>query len=258
MALGLSMAGIDIIGLVEYDQSCIDTLVANRKQAFPNAVILKADITKLKGEFLLRSSGLKLGELDILSGGPPCQGFSFAGNSRSIDDPRSKMVWEFARILEETKPKIFIMENVKGLLSFKDFFYTLLETFESKDYVVRFNLINCASYGVPQNRIRVIVIGCRKDTLKIPVFPEPTHFDLKNDNSFPPKSLVAIKCFREHGFGKEEIWDIYWNTKLQILQNKKTITDIFDEAIHKIMIDMIKYNVSVPSVNSVAKTKESM
>jgi len=192
MALGLQQAGISVVGIVEMDRSCLSTLVANKEKAFPDAEIIDAGVSKVTGESLLRRIGMEKGQIDLLSGGPPCQGFSFANIKRSIDDPRSKLMWHFVRLVGEIKPRYFIIENVPGLLSFKDFFVTLLESLEGKDYTVRFNMLNALSYGVPQRRIRVFIHGARNDLKILPVYPPPTHFDLDNDKSFPPKSSVSI------------------------------------------------------------------
>lgn len=237
MALGLQQAGIDVVGLVEINDQCLHTLGANQKKAFPKAEIIKADVSKISGRQLLGWTGIKKGQLDILSGGPPCQGFSFSNNARSIDDPRSKLMWHFVRLIGEMKPRYFVIENVPGLLAFKDFFIALLESLEKKGYTVRFNELDASSYGVPQRRIRIIIEGARNDLKLLPVFPEPTHFDLENDKTMPPKSLVSVKCFSENGFAKEHVYDVWWNKKLNILMNKKTATEQVEQAVRVILLE---------------------
>lgn len=243
MAIGLQWAGIDVVALVEIDKWCISTLTHNKAKAFPKAKIIEADICKLSGEWLLKKVGLGKGQLDILSGGPPCQGFSFASSRRSIKDPRSKLMWEFVRMVKEIQPRFFVIENVRGLMSFKDFFRFLLMKLEKCGYVVRFNLLDCVSYGVPQRRLRVLIDGARKDLGVIPAYPSPTHFSpkqLKNKKGFsPPAALVAVKCFATHGFDKSEVHDVWWNTKLEILMNKKKATEIINQAIHEILIEAL-------------------
>ena len=237
MALGLQQAGIDVAGLVEIDDSCLHTLAANQKKAFPKAEIIKADISKISGGQLLGWTGIKKGRLDLLSGGPPCQGFTFSNKNRSIDDPRSKLMWHFIRLVGEMKPRYFVIENVPGLLAFKDFFFTLLEVLEGKGYTVRFNELDACSYGVPQRRIRVFIDGARNDLKILPVFPRPTHFNLDKDNAFPPKSLVALKCFSVNGFAKEQVSEVWWNTKLNILMDKKTAAENVERAVMEILIE---------------------
>ena len=237
MALGFQQSGIDVVGLVEINHQCLSTLSANRKNAFPKAEIIEADMSKISGKWLLKRTGVRKGQLDILSGGPPCQGFFFASSTRSIDNPRSQMMWHFIRMVGEMKPRYFVIENVPGLLSFKDFFVTLLESLEGKGYTVRFNMLDACSYGVPQRRRRIFIDGARKDLKILPVFPHPTHFDLDNDKTFPPKSLVALKCFFVNGFAKEQVFDVWWNKKLDILMIKKTAAEKVEQAAREILFE---------------------
>jgi len=183
------------------------------------------DIKKYSGKQLLKVAGVD--RCDVLFGGPPCQGFSTSNPKRCVEDKRSQLMWEFIRLIGEVKPKFFIIENVPGLVMFKDFFYILLESLEQKGYVVRFNKLNACDYGVPQNRIRVFINGIRKDLNKIPEFPIPTHFDpelLKVDNPMRfCNAEIKKKLFKKNGFTKEEIKDIKWNTYFGLLTNKKTV-----------------------------------
>ncbi len=91
MALGLQQAGLDVVAAVEINKSCVETLKANKAKAFPKMEIIQEDITTLSSDYLLKKVGLAKGQLDVLSGGPPCQGFTFASSRRSIKDPRSGM-----------------------------------------------------------------------------------------------------------------------------------------------------------------------
>ena len=239
MALGIQQAGIDVVGLVEIDHSCLHTLSANKERAFPKADIIEADISKISGKWLLKRTGIGKGQLDILSGGPPCQGFSTSNNDRSINDPRSKLMWHFIRLVGEMKPRYFVIENVPGLLGFKDFFAALLGSLEGKGYSVRFNMLDACSYGVPQRRIRIFIDGARNDLKILPVYPEPTHFDLDNDKTVPPKSLVAVKCFSVNGFSKEQVHEVWWNKKLDILMIKKTAAEKVEQAVSVILLESL-------------------
>ncbi len=240
MALGLQQAGIDVVGAVEIDKWCVDTLEANKAKAFPKMKIIQTDITELSGECLLKKVGLVKGQLDVLTGGPPCQGFSTASSTRSTKDPRSKLMWEFIRMVKEIQPRFFVIENVRGLMSFKDFFQLLLKSLEKCGYVVRFNLLDCAGYGVPQRRQRVLIDGARKDLNIIPSYPTPTHFDLnRKQKGLIPTWLVAQKCFAVHGFSKDEVKDVWWNTKLEILMNRKKAAAQIDQAIHELLLETI-------------------
>jgi len=239
MALGLQMGGLDVVAAVENNKSCVETLQANKATAFPNMEIIQADISKITGKYILDKVGLAKGELDVLSGGPPCQGFTFASSKRSPNDPRSQMMWQYIRMLKEIKPRYFIIENVPGLINFKDFFRLLLKTLEECGYVVRFNMLDCASYGVPQRRKRVLIDGARADLDIVPSYPAPTHFDLdkESEKAFVPPSLVAVYCFATHGFTKEEVDDVWFNTKLNILMNRKKAAEQIEQAVNDIIFE---------------------
>lgn len=247
MAIGLQWAGIDVVAAVEIDNWCVSTLKHNKAKAFPKMKIIQADITKLSGKDLLKQAGLAKGQLDLLSGGPPCQGFSTASSTRSATDPRSKLMWQFVRMVRETQPRYFIIENVRGLMSFKDFFRLLLKSLEKCGYVVRFNLLDAMSYGVPQTRKRVFIHGARSDLNIIPTYPSPTHFSpdqlgygkKAKENNFIPASLVAVKCFATHGFTKKEVDDVWFNPKLEIMMNRKTAPETVNQAINEIIAETL-------------------
>lgn len=245
-SLGLQQAGIDVVAAVETNKTCVWTLEANKARSFPKMKIIQADICTLSGEYLLTQVGLAKGQLDILVGGPPCQGFSTASSRRSATDQRSKLMWEFVRMVKEIQPRYFVIENVRGILSFKDFFRLLLKTLEKCGYVVRFNLLDCASYGVPQRRLRVLIDGARSDLNVVPAYPAPTHFSpvqlgkkkKAGNNSIPP-ALVAEKCFATHGFDRKEVDDVWWNNKLGIMMNKKTAAETVNQAVNEILAEAL-------------------
>ena len=114
---------------------------------------------------------------DILIGGFPCQGFSVANTGRKEDDERNKLYLEFLRVVNEKRPKFFVAENVKGILSIGKgkVFQLIIDDFKSVGYKVSYKVLNAADYGVPQKRERVIILGSRED-LKICIeHPTPTH-----------------------------------------------------------------------------------
>ncbi len=230
-SLGMQMAGFKVVAAVEFDKSAAETFRRNHK----DTIMFEKDIRTVVGVELLAAVGLKVGELDYLMGGPPCQGFSFINTQqRSIDDPRSKLMHEFVRLNGEIQPKVFMIENVPGLLSFKDFFILLMETLENQGYVVRCSMMDAVSYGVPQYRKRIFIQGVRKDLGFLPSWPAPTHFDPEVDKKFKnkmfPASSVATKCFATNGFSKEEVRDLYWNDVLHIQMNRKKAAYTLDVA----------------------------
>lgn len=231
-SLGVEMAGFDVRAAVEFEHDAAETYRRNRK----HARVLEEDIRFTTGERLMRIAGVKKGELDFLFGGPPCQGYTTVNVNRSVDDPRSKLMFEFVRMIREIKPKVFVIENVPGLVGFKDFFIMLLDVLEKCEYKVRFILMDACSYGVPQHRRRVLIQGVRNDLGYLPTFEPPMYFDDPKDyeGMFPP-SMVAVKCFAKNGFSKEEVRDVYWNHKLWILMNKKTAADVVEKAINELI-----------------------
>lgn len=116
-------------------------------------------------------------DADVIVGGFPCQGFSIANKSRAIDDERNKLYKYFVKVVAVKKPKYFLAENVRGILSLEkgEAIKTIVTDFEKIGYVVQYQLFNMANYGVPQTRQRVIIAGTRKDVNNTFTFPQPTH-----------------------------------------------------------------------------------
>ena len=159
-SLGYSMAGYRELLAVEWDQNAVDTLRLN----FPHVPIYHGDIAKLSVDECLKLAGIKPGELGVLDGSPPCQGFSTAGK-RQIDDPRNSLFREYVRLLRGLKPKAFVMENVSGMVKgkMKLVFAEILRELKASGYNVKARLLNAMYFGVPQSRQRMIFIGVRED-----------------------------------------------------------------------------------------------
>lgn len=163
-SLGYSMAGYRELLAVEWDNNAVETFKLN----FPDVPIYHGDIAKLTVEECMKLAGLsKSGELDLLDGSPPCQGFSTAGK-RILDDPRNQLFREFIRLLRGLKPKVFVMENVPGLVKgkMKLIFAEIMRELKASGYQVRCKKLNAMYFYVPQSRERLIFIGVRND-LKI-------------------------------------------------------------------------------------------
>ena len=142
----------------------------------PAVKMYNKDVKDFSLADLKRDLGLDRGDVDIVVGGPPCQAYSTVGK-RLIDDPRGKLFKEYYRLLSEIRPKLFVFENVKGLLSMQggSLVKQIVALFESLGYGVQLKLLNAADYGAPQIRERVILVG----TLSLRPFryPAPTHYD---------------------------------------------------------------------------------
>lgn len=140
-----------------------DAIVTYKKN-FPNAEVLNEDITRISGKDILLQTGLSGDEVDVIIGGPPCQGFSVSGK-RMIDDERNKLYKSYVQIVNEIKPKMFVMENVPGLVRlFKGKVANqVIEDFTDIGYKVQMQILSADNYGVPQKRKRVFFVGVRND-----------------------------------------------------------------------------------------------
>ena len=113
LALGVEKAGFKTLGLIEFDKDASDTLRTNR----PKWNVINDDIANISCLDLEKYFGLKKGELDLLSGGAPCQAFSYAGKRLGLEDTRGTLFYHYALFLEKLQPKMFLFENVRGLLT---------------------------------------------------------------------------------------------------------------------------------------------
>lgn len=155
-SLGAARAGFSVAASVEIDPYANETHQRN----FPNSVHIGTDIAKLSGESLLETAGIKLGELDGLIGGPPCQGFSTIGK-RDPKDTRNTLFEHFMRLVNETRPAFFVAENVPGILSENnEHVYKTALNLLSKEYVVlKPTKVCAANFGAPTIRTRVFFVG---------------------------------------------------------------------------------------------------
>lgn len=167
-SLGYSMAGFRELLAVEWDQNAVDTFRLN----FPDVPVYHGDIAKLSVDECLARTGLQPGDLDVFDGSPPCQGFSTAGK-RMIDDPRNQLFREYVRLLRGLRPKVFVMENVSGMVKgkMKLIFAEILRELKASGYAVSARLMNAMYFNVPQSRERMIFIGVREDLGVVPTHP---------------------------------------------------------------------------------------
>jgi DNA (cytosine-5)-methyltransferase 1 len=169
-SLGYKLAGFHELLAVEWDQNAVDTFRLN----FPDVPIYHGDIAKLTGTECMKLAGIEKGVLDVLDGSPPCQGFSTAGK-RKFDDPRNSLFKEYARLLNELQPKVFVMENVTGMVKgcMKQAYLTIIKTLRDCGYKAKGEVMNAMYFNVPQARERVIIIGVREDLGIEPGHPKP-------------------------------------------------------------------------------------
>ena len=167
-SLGYSMAGYRELLAVEWDDHAAQVFRLN----FPHVPLHHGDIAHVDPDAL----GLAPGELDVLDGSPPCQGFSTFGR-RQLDDPRNQLFRQFVRLIEAWQPRAFVMENVSGMVkgTMRTLFAEILTELKAAapDYRVTARLVDCSHLGVPQMRKRVIFVGARDDLGLDPVHPVP-------------------------------------------------------------------------------------
>lgn len=170
LTYGFSQAGIETLMAVDFFKAACQTLQVN----MPKIPVLFGDLTDIRIKQKIFST---IKTVDIVCGGPPCQGFSHAGK-RFVDDPRNQLFKEYVEIVDKLSPKVFILENVSGMLTLDkgSIYKEIVETFQKLGYVVEGRLLYASDYGVPQKRKRLILIGVRED-IKISV-----------DDLFPPKT----------------------------------------------------------------------
>lgn len=195
---GFEKAGFKITSAVEYDKDIAKSYEQNHK----DTKMIAEDIKKVDNENVF-----KINDADIIIGGPPCQGFSMAGariRNGFIDDPRNYLFKHYFNVVKIVKPKIFILENVKGILTldngkiFKEIkrIFEDKEQFEGKPYKIQYKVIKAKEYGIPQNRERVIIIGSQID------------FDLEKEIEKTKKLIIK----EDNNFFKEvTVWDAISN-----------------------------------------------
>ena len=199
MALGLEKAGFHTLALNEFNHDACETLRKNR----PNWNIIEGDIKSLTDKNLLELFSLEEGELDLLSGGAPCQAFSYAGKRLGLEDTRGTLFYHYAIFLKQLKPKMFIFENVKGLLTHDKgkTYDTILNVFMNEGYKIYKGVLNAWDYDVAQRRERLITVGIRNDLAKRISFQFPKPQEYK-----PVLKDILLNCPKSDGmyYSKEK------------------------------------------------------
>ena len=199
-SLGYSAAGYRELCAVEWDKIAAKTFMEN----FRNVPVWVGDIARLTATEILTKTGLSSGELDLLDGSPPCQGFSLAGN-HFVEDPRNKLYIEYVRLLRALMPKTFVMENVPSMAFGKTIpiFVTIISELKKSGYEVKARVLDASKFGVPQKRKRMIFIGIRSDIGIIPTHPPPiftrafTLYDAIDGLSSYGGKLLAPRIYKQ-------------------------------------------------------------
>lgn len=154
MSLGATLAGIEVVGAVESDMYAAQTFQHN----FPSATIATCDIREFKSDTFKN--------IDMVFGGPPCQGFSTSNQrNRGIKNSKNWLFEEFFRVVSELSPEWVVLENVKGILDTEQafFFNTICDKFKQLGYNIKYNILNALHYGIPQNRNRIFIVGSKSE-----------------------------------------------------------------------------------------------
>ncbi len=191
MSLGFEQAGFDVLAAFDVEDFNVRTHSAN----FPDTKAIVADLSSVTGDELLSLVSLRRKEIDVVFGGPPCQGFSVGGR-RDLNDKRNLLLYDFAKLVRQIKPKYFVMENVKGLMlsHAESVLKSFVRRVKRAGYAIvePLQVLNAADYGVPQRRWRTFVLGHLKD-LPAPAYPKPCGFTDDKGLTFTPIVKDAIE-----------------------------------------------------------------
>lgn len=198
--IGLEKAGLHVVIGQDFDASCVKTMQANGHN------VLGGDIREIEPQAILERTGLSVGEPFLICGGPPCQPFSTAGKRLGINDPRGSLFMDFIRMIDYIRPRFFVMENVKGIMSaplkhvplaerdendpdqrLGTVLDVILSEFDKLGYKTVYGVLDAVNYGVPQFRERFVLIGSRDgEDIFLPI---PTHFQMHQDKKYQWKTV---------------------------------------------------------------------
>lgn len=168
LSLGFEKAGFDVVIANEYDSPIATAYQYNHK----NTKMIVGDITSID---LNETFGKYVGKIDVIIGGPPCQGFSQKGQRKTINDERNFLFKYYVKVVDLVKPTYFVMENVPNLLTAEKGYFRkeLIELFDTIGYKLNMGVLNASDYGVPQNRRRAVIIGKYRNVA--PELPKALH-----------------------------------------------------------------------------------
>ncbi len=205
LTIGLAQAGVDVRWANEIDVHAAETY----RQSHPGCSVFEEDVNLLYHRLLDRDAGLpRPGDVDVVAGGPPCQGFSGYNRHRHTQDPRNSLVESFLDVVAHLKPRYVLMENVPGMLSLDKGRVPelLLAALDTLGYQARLGILQAGYYGVPQNRWRVFIVAAAEGS-PLPEFPLPVH-------AFPRTTIFGATAFRAHVVKPPDSGsDLFWQPK---------------------------------------------
>lgn len=201
--IGLGKAGLNVAIGQDFDAACVKTMQANGHR------VLGGDIREIQPQQLLDMTGLSVGEPFLICGGPPCQPFSTAGKRLGINDPRGSLFMDFIRMIDYIRPRFFVMENVKGIMSsplkhvplserdesdpdqkLGTVLDVILAEFDKLGYKTVYGVLDAVNYGVPQFRERFVLIGSRdNEDIFLPI---PTHFQMHQSKEYQWQTVRSV------------------------------------------------------------------
>lgn len=201
--IGLGKAGLNVVIGQDFDAVCVKTMQANGHR------VLGGDIREIQPQQLLDMTGLSVGEPFLICGGPPCQPFSTAGKRLGINDPRGSLFMDFIRMIDYIRPRFFVMENVKGIMSsplkhvplserdesdpdqkLGTVLDVILAEFDKLGYKTVYGVLDAVNYGVPQFRERFVIIGSRdNEDIFLPI---PTHFQMHQSKEYQWQTVRSV------------------------------------------------------------------
>jgi DNA (cytosine-5)-methyltransferase 1 len=202
LSLGLEQAGVDVRWANELDGSAASTY----RRSHPGTTLFEEDADELVRRMMIGGPGIpQPGEVDLVAGGPPCQGFSGYNRYRSVQDPRNSSIETFLNFVRYLKPRFVLIENVPGMLSLNDggIPRLLFDALGQFNYQARLGIVQAGYYGLPQNRWRIF-IWAAAGSAQLPHFPEPTH-------DFPRITIHGATRFREAVVRKPPSHTLFWN-----------------------------------------------
>lgn len=239
-SLGFDQAGYQILFATDCNADAVSTYTRN----FPATPCEKADVREISGRDILGRTNLEAAELDILVGGPPCQGFSSAG-MKSSDDPRNSLLCHYVRFLECLRPKWFVMENVEGLLTNGEGAHVrdTVKAFLEIGYSVNLEKLYAQGYGIPQRRKRVFIVGNRLGFDF--VFPQPVnnysgHIFRKSEVTFQmavgdlPRAADSDVCALEFSTEPEN------ELQASLRSGQKTVSDHYAPPLSAIQFERVR------------------
>lgn len=201
--IGLAKAGLNVVIGQDFDTACVKTMRENGHK------VLEGDIRNIQPQQLLDLTGLHIGEPFLICGGPPCQPFSTAGKRMGINDPRGSLFMDFIRMIDYIRPRFFVMENVKGIMSaplkhvplserdeddpeqrLGTVLDVILAEFDKLGYKTVYGVLDAVNYGTPQFRERFVLIGSRdNEDIFLPI---PTHFQIHQNKEYQWQTVRSV------------------------------------------------------------------